>query len=183
MTLRSVRLVRLAALALLVVGFGPARAQDLNIKTFHGTFSGSGVAKSDDSLYFAVSVRDVDVEIRPTPDGFRLAWTTVVRQGGDPAQPKARKRASEEYFTATARPNFFAGKDNGDPLAGKTVAWATIRRNTLTAYFMTVEDDGAYDVQSYARTLTGEGMDLVYARVKGGEKSRTVKAKLTRQSN
>lgn len=182
MTLRSA-LVRLAALALLVIGIGPARAQDLNIKAFHGTFSGSGIAKSDDSLYFGVSVRDVDVEIRPTADGFRLAWTTVLRQGGDPAQPKARKRASEEYFTSTARANFFAGKNNGDPLASKTVAWATIKRNTLTAYFMTVENDGTYDVQSYARSLTGEGMDLVYARVKDGEKLRTVKAKLTRQAN
>lgn len=179
-----IRRLAIAALALAAVALAaPASAQDLTIKPFFGSFAGSGVAKSEDSLYFGVSVRDVDVEIRPTADGFRIAWTTVLRQGGDPNKPNVKKNASAAEFVATAKANFFAGKANGDPLQGKSVAWASIKRNTLTAHFVSVDEDGRPEVQSYARTLTGEGMDLVYSRVVGDEKTRTVKAKLTRQSN
>jgi hypothetical protein len=179
-----IRRLAIAALALAAAAFAaPASAQDLTIKPFFGSFAGSGVAKSEDSLYFGVSVRDVDVEIRPTADGFRIAWTTVLRQGGDPNKPIVKKNASAAEFVATAKANFFAGKANGDPLQGKSVVWATIKRNTLTAHFVSVDEDGRPEVQSYSRTLTGEGMDLVYSRVVGDEKMRTVKAKLTRQSN
>ncbi len=43
-----------------------------------------------------------------------------------------------------------------------------------------IRDDGGYEVQSYARTLTAQGMDLVYGRVRDGDTVRTVKGKLVK---
>jgi hypothetical protein len=175
-------MTRIFALALVLLA-GPAFAADLDIKAFYGKFAGAGVAKSEDSLYFGTTVRDTDVEIRPTADGFSVAWTTVLRQGGDPAKPDVRRRAATTTFGVTPKKNFYAGKENGDLMNGGMASWAVIKGNTLTVHALSVAEDGGYEAQTYARTLTGEGMDLVYTRVKDGEKSRVVKAKLTRQAN
>jgi len=160
-----------------------AEAKDLDLKTFYGKFTGGGVANSEDSLYFGVTVRDTDVEIRPTADGFRVSWTTVLRQGGDPSKPDVRRRSSTADFVYGARPNLFLGKGHGDPLVGGETSWARISGNSLIVHILTIGEDGLYDVQTYVRTLTGAGMDLIFTRVRDGEPTRTVKAKLTRQSN
>ena len=160
-----------------------AEAKDLDIKAFYGKFTGSGVANSEDSLYFAVTVRDTDVEIRPTTDGFRVIWTTVLRQGGDPSKPDVRRRSSTADFVYSTRPNLFLGKGHSDPLVSGETSWARVSGNSLLVYILTIGEDGLYDVQTYARTLTGAGMDLIFTRVRDGEPTRTVKAKLARQSN
>ena len=40
-----------------------APARDLSIKAFFGTFTGTGLAKTEDSQYFGVTVRDLDAKI------------------------------------------------------------------------------------------------------------------------
>lgn len=175
-------MARLFAFVLVLIA-GPAFAADVDIKAFYGKFAGAGVAQSEDSLYFGTTVRDTDVEIRPAADGFSVTWTTVLRQGGDPAKPDVRRRAATASFGATPKKNIFAGKENGDLMNGGTASWAVLKGNTLTIHMLAMAEDGGYEAQTYARTLTGEGMDLVYTRIKDGEKSRIVKAKLTRQSN
>jgi hypothetical protein len=160
----------------------PAAAADLNIKAFFGKFTGSGIAQSEDSIYFATTVRDTDVEIGPTPDGFRMVWTTVLRQGGDPSKPNVRRRQTTMDFTQQVQLNQFKAKPGeGIPPGGQ--AWARINGNTLTVYIFGVDENGMYEIQSYARTLTGAGMDLIFSRIKDGEETRTVKAKLTRMAN
>ena len=68
--------------ASLAVG-APANAQDLAKEAFYGHFQGSGVAENSDSLYFGVTVRDLDVQIGPEAPGFYVEWTSVIRGGGD----------------------------------------------------------------------------------------------------
>lgn len=160
----------------------PVDAANLDIKAFYGKYAGSGVANSEDSLYFAVTVRDTDVTIGPTQDGFRVTWTTVIRQGGDPSKPNVRRRSTTVDFVQQVKLNQFVGKP-GDGLPPGGQAWARIINNTLTIYIFSVDEDGNYEIQSYARTLTGAGMDLVFSRIRDGEQTRTVKAKLTRMAN
>jgi hypothetical protein len=160
----------------------PAAAADLSIKAFFGKFTGSGVAQSEDSLYFATTVRDTDVDIQPTADGFRMTWTTVLRQGGDPNKPNVRRRQTTADFVQQAKLNQFKAKP-GEAIPPGGQAWARISGNTLTVYIFSVDENGLYEIQSYARTLTGAGMDLVFSRIKDGEETRTVKAKLTRMAN
>ena len=164
----------------------PQRAPqgDLRIQAFFGSFSGTGLAESEDSAYFGVTLRDLDLKITAAPaDGFVITWTTVLRQGGNPAQPNVRKRAASLTFVPGPGPNQFRGADSGDPLAGKPMVWARIARNTLYIHEMSVLADGRYDLQTYARSLSGNGMQLVYTRVTDGERMRTVKGRLVKQAN
>lgn len=190
---RSLLIAGLAAL----FAAGPAFAQqrspapapapvsrDLSIKAFFGTFTGTGLAKTEDSAYFGVTVRDLDVKIEAMgSDGFQAKWTSVIRSGGDPARPRVRKREAVLQFTPMGHDNLYRGTESGDPLDGKMMAWARINRNTLLMHMLQINDDGSYDFETYARTLSGGGMELVYTRVRDGEAYRSVKGKLIKQSN
>ena len=78
----------------------PAQAQDATPKAFHGVYSGTGIARSKDSFYFGITMRDLDVEIRPADGGgFSVKWTTVLRQGGTPENPDVRKKGTTLTFS------------------------------------------------------------------------------------
>ena len=53
----------------------------------------------------------------------------------------------------------------------------------MTVYIITISNSGAYNIQSYARTLSGYGMELVFSRIRDGEPVRTARAKLTKAFN
>lgn len=161
----------------------PAPSRNLDIKAFFGSFAGSGVADGDDTTYFGVTQRDLDVRISAAADnGFTVAWTTVLRAGGDMQNPNIRRRATTMTFRPGPRPGIFTAAENGDPLRGGTISWARISRSTLTVYSFSVQDDGRHDMQTYARTLSGTGMDLVYTRIVDGERQRRVRGKLVKNA-
>lgn len=161
---------------------GAARA--LDIKAFFGSFAGSGLADGDDSAYFGVTQRDLDVRFASAGQGgFSVAWTTVLRSGGDPKKPDIRRRETSMTFAPGPRAGLFTAEGNGDPLQAGTISWARLARNTLTIYLFTVRDDGRHDVQTYARTLSGTGMELVYTRLVDGERQRRVRGKLVKNAS
>lgn len=157
-----------------------AVAADLDIKAFHGKFEGGGVAQNEDSLYFGVTARDFDVEIAPDGAGFKLNWMSVIRGGGSPANPDSRRKSSTLTFLPTDRPRVWRASVSGDPVTGGQVAWARISENTLSVYLMVVRDDGAYELQQYDRTLGARGMELIFTRLRDGEKVRSVKGLLVK---
>lgn len=159
-------------------------AHALDIKAFFGKFTGNGLADGADVAYFGVTQRDLDVKIAPAADGgFTVAWTTVLRAGGDPKKPKIRKRETSMAFVPGPRPGLFHALDNGDPLAGGMISWARISRNTLVIRQFTVLDDGRHELQTYERTLSGSGMTLLYTRVLDGERTRRVRGKLVKTAD
>ncbi len=162
----------------------PAQSRDLAIRAFFGTFTGTGLAKTEDSAYFGVTVRDLDVKIETLRgDGFRTTWTSVIRSGGDPARPRVRRReAVLEFMPVAGHAGMYRGTESGDPLDGKQMAWARISRNTLLMHMLQINEDGSYDFETYSRTLSGSGMDLVYSRVRDGEQYRSVKGKLIKNA-
>jgi len=160
-----------------------AGARDLSIKAFYGTYSGSGIANSKDSLYFGITMRDIDVTIRPQGRGFRVHWTTVLRQGGTPNNPKVRRKTSAIDFLPTSNPHRFMSVARTDPLSRNGLAWARLKDRTLTVYVLVIRDNGKYTLQSYARTISGSGMDLKFTRIKDGDATRSVTGKLIKQSN
>ncbi|MCP4330924.1 MAG: hypothetical protein GY791_21255 [Alphaproteobacteria bacterium] len=160
-----------------------AGAQNLSIKAFYGHYSGGGVAESPDSLFFDVTARDLDVVIEPASSGFRVAWTTVLRKGGDPNNPEIVKRTTEISFQPTDKPNIFVEKRSVTPFDGTPLSWARIEGQTLSTYTFVIEDDGVYSLASYARTVSAGGMDLVFTSIRDGQPVRSVKAKLIKQGN
>ncbi|MFQ5984730.1 MAG: hypothetical protein ACE5LL_04350 [Alphaproteobacteria bacterium] len=157
-----------------------AAAQDLPITAFAGHFVGTGLARSDLSEYFDLTVRDLDVRITPRDGGFALTWTTVIRVG-DPDDPEIKRKSTAMFFVPAGRPNLFRGAPEVDPLSGRPFAWARVKDQTLTVHWLVITDDGSYEVQTYDRTLTGEGMKLEFTRVRDGEPVRSVTGLLTKE--
>ena len=169
--------------SLLLLAFSAARAQDLAQTAFYGTFQGSGFAENNDSIYFGTTVRDLDVIIAPSGSGFSVTWTTIIRGGGDPSKPNVRRKTQTATFSPTENTGVFRGTPSGDPLTGNSYIWARIEANTMTVFIMNIGKTGEYNMQSYARTLSGYGMELVFTRIRDGEPVRTARAKLTKASN
>jgi hypothetical protein len=159
---------------------GLAAAQDLSIRAFKGTWGGSAVANNRDSLYFGVTIRDLDVTITPTTGGFKIGWTTVIRRGGTPTKPKLRKKSVAMTFRNTGRKNVWKLTNSGDMLTGNPYGWARINGKTLTLYLMAIDARGSYAISRYARTLSGTGMDLEFTAIRDGEPARVVRGKLVR---
>jgi hypothetical protein len=172
------------AAVLICVATAAAAQQNLPPTAFYGVFSGGGVAESEDSAYFGVTARDLDVVIRADGPGFSVAWTTVIRQGGDPNKPNVRRKVTIKTFQPVGgRPNLFRAVDSGDPLAGPELVWARIRGSTLTIYLMSIESDGSYEMQRYDRTVSGDGMQLLFTREKDGDPVRKVTGRMVKQGN
>jgi hypothetical protein len=168
---------------LLLLTTSVAHARDLTPAHFFGTFQGSGFAEDKDSIYFGTTVRDLDVVIAPSGNGFNVTWTTIIRSGGDPLKPNVRRKTQTVTFAPTENHNVFRGTSSGDPLSGNRYVWSKIEGNTMTVYIITISNSGAYNIQSYARTLSGYGMELVFSRIRDGEPVRTARAKLTKAFN
>jgi hypothetical protein len=182
MTLARFR--RMTLVLLLIAGASTsASAQDLSLGAFFGTFKGGGVAENNDSIYFGVTVRDFDVSIQPAGDGFRVDWSTIIRRGGDPNNPKVRKKAQSTSFLPSGIPGVYKATDLADPLQGGRYSWARISKRTLLIYILTIDDAGRYDMQIYERTLKPSGMDFIFRRVRDGEPVRVVTGKLIKFAN
>ncbi|NQW09520.1 MAG: hypothetical protein HQ481_06525 [Alphaproteobacteria bacterium] len=166
----------LAALALLLFLPQPISAQEnLSIGSFVGTFSGSGIAEGSDPIYAPETARDMDVVIRVAGDGFEVTWTTVVR---DPNGKATRK--TETLGFDRAGPNRFTAPSRRDAMTAGGLAWAGIEAQTLNVYILTIDDNGGYQLQRYARTLSGRGMELTFTRTASGDARRSVKGLLVK---
>jgi len=167
-------------LAAFEISIPAARAADLSINAFAGHYVGSGLARNDVSEYFDLTVRDLDVTIRPEGAGFNVAWTTVLREGGDPDNPNIKRKSSSIDFVPAGRPGVFRGAPSVDPMSGDAYAWAYINGQTLTVHSLVIDETGSYTMHSYDRTLTGLGMELRFTRVRDGEPTKTVTGKLVK---
>lgn len=165
-----------------LVSMGPAFAQerDIAIQAFAGQWQGSAISESRVSIHFGLTVRDLDVKIRPVGGGFEIDWTTILRQKGDPESPTVVRKSNRMRFTPTAVPSVFRGADSSDPLAGGGYAWAAIRGHTLSINVLTIANDGALTTQIYDRTLSPLGMALSFRRLLDGAIERTVDGKLVK---
>lgn len=172
-----------AALGAIFMAPLQATAKNLPISAFYGTFSGGGIAHNADSEYFAMTTRDFDVVIKPEGGGVRINWTSVIRRGGDPLNPKVRRRSSSKLLRATGVANVFHGSKSGNPLKGEELCWARIDGNTLTVFLMTVSKEGIYELQQYDRTLSGVGMRLLFRSWRDGDRLRSVSGRLVKNAN
>ena len=158
-------------------------AKNLPIAAFYGNFAGGGIAHNSDSEYFAMTTRNFDVVIRPEGGAVRIDWTSVIRGGGDPLNPKIRRKTSSKLLQATGAPNVFHGSKSGNPLKGEELCWARIDGNTLTVFLMTVSKSGIYELQQYDRTLSGTGMKLLFRSWRDGDRLRSVSGRLVKTAN
>jgi len=187
--------VAIVLMAALMSTAGLARAGDTKaprksgaavaIDAFYGDWRGTALAESEDSLYFALTQRDVSVSVTPVKapkGGFSLSWSTVQRKKGDPVDPVEEVKETAVTFEPGERPNLWWDVKRGDPASGETLRWARIDGRTLIINTVTMRRDGSLESQTYRRTLTGKGMALSFSRVLDGKEVRSVSGQLTKQA-
>lgn len=183
-----IRLGTLAALALAIWTLQPSIAsaqagRDAAIGSFYGRWQGNALSESETSIYFQLTARDLDVVILPTGgDGFRISWTTVTRQKGDPRNPRVDKKTTTIDFVSAGRRNVWRQAQPADPV-NAPYAWANIVGNTLQVSNLVISENGSYELQVYKRTLTAGMMELQFSRFRDGEKQRDAKGRLVKVAN
>ena len=179
----SLRLLAPIFALTLLAGTTAGQADNLSIEAFYGHYQGSGVAENSDSLYFGVTVRDLDVRIAPEAPGFSVELTSVIRGGRVPDIPDVRKRTETMSFLPAGTPGTYNTVGATDPRSPEGLGWAAIHERTLSVHVMRITATGGYVIQTYDRTLDGTGMKLKFVNVADGEPIRQVDARLVKVGN
>ena len=156
-------------------------AEEVSISSFFGEYVGQSITSTDEGL----SVRDLSVEIKERKDGFTIEWTTITVN----VDGKNKRKSYDINFRATPRDDIYASEMRRDkfggqvplnPLKGDPYVWARQEGKTLTVYAMVITEDGSYEMQQYDRTLTEDGLDLAFSRVRDGGQLKLIKGTLKR---
>jgi hypothetical protein len=156
-------------------------AETLPISAFFGRFAGETIAGAEAGL----TPRDLGVSVTPIAGGFNITWETVTREAAGEAK---RKRYSIDFqntdraniFRSGMRTDMFGNRVPLDPLSGDPFVWARLSGATLTVHALLIREDGGYEMQTYARTRTLGGLDLVFSRSVDGSATRVIEGKLAR---
>lgn len=175
----------IAFLATIILMTGAARAEpDASIEAFYGTYVGQAIYEKDG----VASERDLNVVIKPFRKGFTIEWTTVSTRANGTTKRAAykvnfRQSRREGIFQSAMKINKFGKGVPLDPIKGDPYVWAHVHGKTLTVQAMVITDDGGFEMQTYDRTLTDNGLKLNFSRVRDGERLRAITATLQRQGS
>lgn len=166
--------LRILAVAAALVLLAPAAgAQDRLLAPFIGTYVGT--AQVFDETGAVEEERDMDVTIAANQrDGFVITWINVTKVNGRRDVPGVARRVEQvEFFPGDqagiyveeTRGSLFEARRQMDPMAGDPIRWASIADGRLGVFSIVLMEDGRYELQSYERILTENGIDIVYERI------------------
>lgn len=171
-----------ATMVLIVLGWNsaplPAAAAEDLLQQYYGKWVGVGVTADADLQSNPVMVRDTDLEISRTDDGFRISWTTLVsraKQG-----KKARTKSTVLDFSTGAQPTAFKIKSAKPPLEAGADAWAEVKNGRLVIYLSDTSKSGVKRVSRYERLAHGNEMTLEYTLSENDKIIRNVSGNLVR---
>ena len=169
-------------LVALVVALAPTtvvRAADaVGPEAFYGHYVGKGTAHDPHLTALGFDYRDLDVEIGAAEGGFFVSWTTVIQS----LAGKNRRKITRVTFQPSDRPGIYIGRVAGGN-AADGMSWATISGRSLTVRELTIGDDGGYQIHSYQRTLTKEGLALLFRSDRDGIGGNMAGARLEKQTH
>lgn len=181
---RTIVWPRLAFVFALAIGMSvTAEARSAGrIDAFIGHWQGLGITQDQGKAKFSGLInRDLDVRIEREGNGFKVNWTTVHVKQAMSDQHYVSRKSAWISFVPTERDTVFQMKAAADPIDGQPYSWARFSGKSLLLYWMVIADDGSYELQSYERTLLGDGeMVLKFLRVRDGKRVRTVIGRLGR---
>lgn len=171
-------------IALLVMtGGAPAvKAADADIQAFFGHYKGQSISGTDgetNGRLFDVKIRDVDDAV------FEVEWSTTLMKSDGRVKENIhviafKKTARDGIFASAQRRDMFGNTVPFDPMNGDPYVWARLLGNTLSVFALHITDVGGYEMQTYDRTLTDGGLDLVFTRHRDGVPLRQISGRLTR---
>ncbi len=171
----------LALILIALIVFPVSSKAGYQYEKFVGEYLGEGISHEDHHL----TKRDLRVEIKPKREAFILTWVSVTHKSNGSLKRKAytvqfKPKGDSGLYGSAMRTDMFGNEVPLDPLNGEPYVWARISGDTLFVYALLINEEGGYEMQVYERTLTPNGMDLTYSRVRDGEILRTVEGKLKR---
>lgn len=177
------RLFLLFAAGLLISPVTTVEAADkASLERFFGRYSGQAISSTEEGL----SKRDLSVRIQDAGKGaFTVDWITFTRKDDGRRKRKSysitfRPTPRDGVFGSAMRSDKFGHAVPLDPLKGEPYVWARIQGETLTVYALHIIEDGGYEMQEYARTLSDDGLDLRFSRVRNGERLKLITGSLLR---
>jgi hypothetical protein len=171
-------LIKSLILALFLAAAGDGRtALAATLEPFFGTYV--GVAKVQDLETGATQQRHMDIVIEPYKQaGFRLHWINVTLVEGRRDLPGVERQVQEVIFEPAAdrglyveaqESNPFRERSATRPMHGDPVRWASVQDGRLHVNSFVVLDDGRYELQTYERDLTEDGMTIRFERILDGK--------------
>lgn len=128
--------------------------------------------------------RHIDITISRYKDkGFRIEWIAVSLVDGRRDVPGVERQKHEVLFepgdrgccyVQVGKYDPFREREALKPMLGEPVRWAVLDDNGLQIYSFAILEQGAYELQSYNRSLTDVGIDLLYELVEDGVVKRRV---------
>ncbi|MFA3915764.1 hypothetical protein [Ruegeria hyattellae] len=184
--MRSAAITRMKSLAVsvlvgLILLARAAAAAD--VADFVGDYTGSAeMLRSDGTL----EARDMSVSISETRNGFNVSWTTVAFKHDGRVKEQAFSidfipTDRSDVFSAAMKRNVFGHEVQLDPMKGEPFVWGRIWGDTLTIYSLFIDDEGGYEMQQFDRTLTKDGLDLNFSRVREGVPERSINTMLKKK--
>lgn len=180
--MRKLAILVLAALCWPLVG---ALAQDAahdapKLKRFFGSYVGRAEETVIEGAAATIKeLRDIDLVAKPDgKGGLALEWTNVTLVDGRRDVPGVKRRADELRLIPARDRGFYLARTPYDPftesqpadfLAGDPLRWATVEGDQIRVHSLVVLDDGRYELQTYTRSLTPDGIDLEWRRLIDGE--------------
>lgn len=170
---------------LLLIGF-LALTQAVSAKEiseFYGRYSGSvEVTYADGDL----DPRDMSVEIGKTRKGFLVKWSSITEKNDGRRKEKTYEvnfvaSDREGIFAAAMQRNVFGHVVQHDPMKGQPYVWARISGDTLTVFSMFIHTNGDYEMQQYDRSLTEDGLHLIFTSHRNGHPVRQLTTDLIRE--
>ncbi len=158
-----------------------AFAADRPIEDFYGRYIGKTVVQAEGESV----PRDIGVEIKPEDNGFIVSWETVITRADGSTKGTSYRILFQPtkrgpIYSSAMRVNVFGKLTPLDPLSGDPFVWARITGDMLTVFALLITDEGSYEMQVYDRTLTKDGMNLRFSRIRDGEKLKEIIGVLTR---
>ena len=181
----TLKITRVLFLVLVAAGFAwPASSAETSIEAFYGKYTGQAVTSGGDEF----SERDLSIEIKAAGKGrFIIDWITFTRSASGKRKRKEysitfKPSERQNVFASAMKKNVFGKSVPLDPIKGEPYVWARIHGKTLTVHAMIITDDGGYEMQVYERTLTWNGMDLKFSRVRNGKTLKLITGSLLKFS-
>lgn len=165
-----------------ILAFAASAASARNIEEFYGVYEGA----TADTVGTELSRRDLAVEIGPRKKGgFELTWTTVIKRSDGRVKRKSHTvsfvpAGKKNMYASAMRTNLFGKAVPLDPLKGDPYVWATLDGATLTVHALVITEDQGYEMQTYRRTLTEDGLQLEFLRVRDGRRLKDIRGTLVR---
>lgn len=158
------------------------------LKPFFGAYV--GVAEVEDLVTGELQQRDMDIVIEPWgKGGFRIHWVNVTLVDGRRDLPGVERRvqtalfepaASAQFYVEVEEASVFREKQATRPMQGDPVRWAWVEGQTIHVCSFVVLDDGRYELQTYERIRTDQGIDIRYERILDGKVVRRIEGSTAR---